>query len=94
MKISIDIDCTPDEARRFLGLPDVAPMQEALMQQVQERMEANIKALDPETLFQTWMPASIQGFEQLQKMFWNQMGQAGMGSAMGSGSGSGSGGKE
>jgi hypothetical protein len=76
MKISIDIDCTPDEARRFLGLPDVAPMQEALMAQVQERMEANLKALEPEALFQTWLPASIQGFEQLQKMFWSQMGGA------------------
>lgn len=77
MKISIDIDCTPDEARRFLGLPDVAPMQEALMRQIQERMEANLKALEPEALFQTWLPASIQGFEQLQKMFWSQMGAAG-----------------
>lgn len=76
MKISIDIDCTPDEARRFLGLPDVAPMQEALMAQVQERMEANLKALEPEALFQTWLPASIQGFDQLQKMFWSQMGGA------------------
>ncbi|MEQ8830732.1 MAG: DUF6489 family protein [Alphaproteobacteria bacterium] len=74
MKISIDIDCTPDEARRFLGLPDVAPMQEALMRQIQERMEANLKALEPEALFQTWLPASIQGMEQLQKMFWAQMG--------------------
>jgi hypothetical protein len=99
MKISIDIDCTPDEARRFLGLPDVAPMQEALMRQVQERMEANVKALDPEALFQTWLPASIQGFEQLQKMFWSQMSQ-GMGASGSGGTGprsgsqSGSGGKE
>ena len=23
MKITVDIDCTPEEARRFLGLPDV-----------------------------------------------------------------------
>ncbi len=76
MKISIDIDCTPDEARRFLGLPDVAPMQEAMMRQIQERMEANLKALEPEALFQTWLPASIQGMEQLQKMFWAQMGGA------------------
>ncbi|MEQ8440795.1 MAG: DUF6489 family protein [Alphaproteobacteria bacterium] len=79
MKITIDIDCTPDEARRFLGLPDVTQMQEAMMAQIQERMEQNLKALDPETLFQTWLPASIQGMEQLQKMFWAQMGSTGMG---------------
>jgi len=23
MKVTIEIDCTPDEARRFMGLPDV-----------------------------------------------------------------------
>ena len=23
MKVNIEIDCTPDEARRFMGLPDV-----------------------------------------------------------------------
>ncbi|NMM45007.1 hypothetical protein HH303_11000 [Rhodospirillaceae bacterium KN72] len=80
MKIHLDIDCTPDEARRFLGLPDVAPMQEALMKQVQERMEANLKALEPEALFQTWLPASIQGMEQLQKLFWSQMASGGSGS--------------
>ena len=29
MKITIEIDCTPDEARQFVGLPDVKPMQAA-----------------------------------------------------------------
>ncbi len=24
MKVNVEIDCTPEEARRFLGLPDVA----------------------------------------------------------------------
>ncbi len=80
MKITVDIDCTPEEARKFLGLPDVAPMQETLMRQVQERMEANLKALEPEALFQTWLPASIQGIEQIQKMFWSQMASKGMAS--------------
>lgn len=81
MKITIDIDCTPEEARRFLGLPDVVPMQDALMAQIQERMEANMKAMDPETLFNTWLPASLQGLEGLQKMFWDQMMSAAPGAA-------------
>lgn len=74
MKISIDIDCTPEEARKFLGLPDVEPMQQALMQQVQERLESNLKAMDVDSLVNTWLPAGMQGFEQMQKMFWSQMG--------------------
>jgi hypothetical protein len=73
MKISIDVDCTPDEARHFLGLPDVKPMQDALMNQMQERLSSSLQAMDPETMMKTWLPASLQGFEQVQKMFWSQM---------------------
>lgn len=73
MKISIDVDCTPEEARAFLGLPDVAPMQAALLEEMQKRMMAALDASDPETLLKTWLPASFQGWEQLQKAFWSQM---------------------
>ncbi|NQW01504.1 MAG: hypothetical protein HQ483_17510 [Rhodospirillales bacterium] len=74
MKINFDIECTPEEARTFFGLPDVKPMQENLMAEVEERMKTNLAAMDPETLVNTWMPVGVQGFEQLQKMFWAQMG--------------------
>ena len=30
MKVNVEIDCTPEEARAFFGLPDVAPLQEKL----------------------------------------------------------------
>jgi hypothetical protein len=50
MKLTIDIDCTPDEARRFLGLPDVAPMQAAVMAKLQERVLGAIDAASPEAL--------------------------------------------
>lgn len=73
MKISVDIDCTPEEARAFLGLPDVAPLQQAVMEDVQKRVMENLSAMDPETLISTWIPAGMQGFEQMQKMFWSQM---------------------
>ncbi len=76
MKIHVDIDCTPEEARAFLGLPDVAPMQEALMAELQKRMMANLQAMEPEQLLKTWLPAGLQGWEQLQKAFWTQMASA------------------
>ncbi len=76
MKIKFDIDCTPEEARAFLGLPDVAPMQRALMEEIGERMNAGLEAMDPEALMKTWMPLGVQGLEQAQKMFWAQMGPA------------------
>src|SRR3546814_19169113 len=72
MKIHVDIDCTPEEARVFLGLPDVGPLQEALMAELQSRMMANLQVMEPEQLFKTWLPAGLQGWEQLQKAFWSQ----------------------
>ena len=73
MKISLDIDCTPEELRGFFGLPDVKPMQAELMKEIEERMRAGLKALDPEAMLKTWLPAGMKGFEQLQQMFLNQM---------------------
>ena len=80
MKVTINIDCTPEEARAFFGLPDLRPMQEALMAEVQKRMEENIRAMNPEQMLKTWLPASLEGLEQMQKMFWAQMGAATKGS--------------
>jgi hypothetical protein len=73
MKITMNVDCTPEEARAFLGLPDVKPMQEHLMRELQDRMSANIKAMEPEAMVRTWLPATLKGFEQLQEVFMAQM---------------------
>tara|TARA_R110002072_G_scaffold74002_1_gene175619 strand:- start:54 stop:299 length:246 start_codon:yes stop_codon:yes gene_type:complete len=72
MKITVDIDCTPQEARTFLGLPEVERMQEAVMKELQAKMLENIANLDPESMMKTWVPAGMQGLEQMQKMFWSQ----------------------
>ena len=74
MKFIFDIDCTPEEARRFMGLPDIAPMQERMMKELEQRVAENMRALDPETLVKTWMPMSMQNWTDMQKMFWGQMG--------------------
>ena len=73
MKVKIDIDCTPEEARSFFGLPDVKPMQDVMMKEVEQRLMANVQAMDPDVLIKTWLPAGIQGWEQMQRMFWSQM---------------------
>ncbi len=77
MKLSFDVDCTPEELRAFFGLPDVAPLQAALLKEVEAKLRANLQALDPETMLKTWLPAGLKGFEQLQEMFFSQMGRGG-----------------
>ena len=42
MKVNIEIDCTPLEARQFFGLPDMSSMQTAVMDKMQQQMVANI----------------------------------------------------
>ena len=73
MKITINVDCTPEEARRYMGLPDVAPMQEAMLKEMQEQMMANLKAMQPAEMMQTWMPQGVDGWLDLQKQFLSQM---------------------
>ena len=77
MKIKLDIDCTPEEVRQFFGLPEVKPLQDELLKEVQERLRTNIKAMDPEAMLKTWLPATLKGFEQLQEMFLSRMGGTG-----------------
>jgi hypothetical protein len=74
MKITLDLDCTPEEVRAFFGLPDVKPLQDKLLQELQQRLSAALPAMDPETMLKTWLPATLKGFEQLQEMFMAQMG--------------------
>ena len=73
MKITVDIDCTPEEARAFFGLPNVQPMQDALMKKIEERTVAGLDAMSPEALLKNWLPAGVQGLEQLQSLFWQSL---------------------
>jgi len=73
MKISLDIDFTAEEARQFFGLPEVRPLQEALLNEVQERLSANIRAMDPKAMLESWLPATLKGFEQLQELLLSRM---------------------
>ena len=74
MKVTFNIDCTPEEARHFLGLPNVAVIQEKMMQDLEDKMRENIQSLDPETFVKTWMPMTMQSMTDMQKLFWAQMG--------------------
>ena len=70
MKIKVDIECTPEEARAFLGLPDVGPMQRAVMNKLQSRLEETVDTFDPQTVIKTWFPDAMKGWDQWQKAFW------------------------
>ncbi len=80
MKITVDIDCTPEEARAFLGLPDIKPLQDAFMANMQEKMTSGLTSEDMEKMFNLWLSPGLknpdfgsvgQNMEAFQNMFWN-----------------------
>ncbi len=87
MKIKIEVDCTPQEARAFIGLPDVGPLQKKIMAEMEERMKKAMNTGDMETLFKAWMPGGMtggtQGLEDMGKMFWSAFSSATEGNATG-----------
>ena len=45
MKITMNIECTLGEARTFLGLPDLKPIQDEVMQEMRNRLMAGMAAM-------------------------------------------------
>ena len=68
MKVTVDVECTPQEARAFLGLPDVAPLNAHLVEEVRKRVEANAAMMQPEELMKTWMSYGGMAQEQFMKL--------------------------
>jgi Family of unknown function (DUF6489) len=78
MKVNVEIDCTPLEARQFFGLPDVQPMQTAVMEKLQSQMMANIQKVSPEALMQSWLTFDPKIAERFSDMFVTMAGLGGV----------------
>ena len=74
MKVTVTVDCSPLEAREFLGLPDVQPMQAAMMDQMQTKMMENMDKYSPESIMQSWFSFDPKVGERFQDMFVNMAG--------------------
>ncbi|WP_294532358.1 DUF6489 family protein [uncultured Rhodoblastus sp.] len=55
MKITVNVDCTPAEARAFMGLPDFEPMQKRAMEELEKQMMESLERYSPEALLKTWL---------------------------------------
>jgi hypothetical protein len=71
MKFNIQVDMTPDEARKLMGLPDVTHLQKDMLDEIERRMKAALDTSDPEAMLRAWMPLGAQGFEQFQRFLWD-----------------------
>ena len=64
MKITLDVDITPEELRKFLGLPNVDDLQDEMMNMAKERLADSGQAIfsdlvtgavQPMMAYQQWL---------------------------------------
>jgi hypothetical protein len=68
MKVNVEVDCTPAEARAFLGLPNVEPLNDHLVSEMKRRMDENMAAMQPDELMKTWTSFGMQAQDQFRKL--------------------------
>jgi hypothetical protein len=80
MKFNIEIDCTPEEARRLFGLPDLEPLHDIYLDRVKELMAKGITPDMVQSMVKTWVPMGGSGLELVQSLL-GQFGGGLMGGA-------------
>lgn len=65
MKCTVNIECTPEEARTFFGLPDPQPMQARMLAEMERRMMAELDRFSPEAVLKAWASFTPQSPEQI-----------------------------
>ena len=69
MKLSMELDITPQEMRKLLGLPDIEKIQQSAIDKIQSKLSKAIDDItDPEQLFQQILPLGSMGIGQLEKV--------------------------
>jgi hypothetical protein len=68
MKVTVDIDCTPEEARRFMGLPDLSSVHAVYLAKMERMIDEGISADNVDQMVRAWSPMGDAGVAM-----WRQM---------------------
>ena len=74
MKFTVDVDCTPEEARRFLGLPDLSPVHQVYIDKMQRFVSEGVTPDMVGEMMKNWAPMSEAGMNMWRQMFENMGG--------------------
>ena len=69
MKINVEIDCTPEEARKVMGLPDFTPLHDVYLDQMKETMRNGVSPDMMERMMRSWSPMGEAGMNLWRQMF-------------------------
>ena len=76
MNITMNIECTPEEARRLMGLPDMSPIHDIYLEKLREAMTNGMTPELLENMMRTWSPMGEMGMNAWQKMIEQMTGTA------------------
>lgn len=71
MKVSVNVECTPEEARTFLGLPDLAPVHQKYVDSMLSAMDGAGSVEQMNKLIGAFAPmgdASMRMFQQMMEL--------------------------
>jgi len=69
MKINVEVECTPEEARRVMGLPDFTPVHDKYIEMLTSSMDGNVSNEMVENMMRSWAPVGDAGMSFWRKMF-------------------------
>ena len=69
MKINVEIDCTPEEARAAVGLPDLSPLHDRYITMMMETMGGNLPPEMMEAMVRNWAPMGEASLGFWKRMF-------------------------
>lgn len=76
MNITMNIDCSPEEARRLMGLPDMAPIHAVYLDRVKQAMTEGVSPDMIEAMMRNWAPMGEVGMSAWRQMIEQMTGQA------------------
>lgn len=77
MKITVDVDCTPEEARRFMGLPDLSSVHDAYVAKMRQTIDDSLTPEGMTSLLQNWGPMGEASMGMWKQLFEQMSGRSG-----------------
>jgi hypothetical protein len=68
MKVTIELDCTPEEARRMMGLPDLTPLHDLYLTRMRDALDGRVAPEAVAAMMRSWTPGGDGGMD-----FWRQL---------------------
>ncbi|WMP15818.1 DUF6489 family protein [Thiothrix lacustris] len=69
MNITVNVEMTPEDLRRIMGLPDVQEFNREVMAQMLKKMQEGVEGYDPMAFFKPGVMGNADMFKQWADMF-------------------------